>query len=128
MNNVTGVVLNWKRPTNVARILSGWQASGIVTEAIVWNNNPRATFRHQWANVINAAPDMGLYTRFAAACLARNDCVLIQDDDLELPAESLRALVDAWHDDPDIIHASSAERQSPMGRMPATSAATPKRL
>jgi len=28
MNNVTGVILNWKRPTNVARILSGWQASG----------------------------------------------------------------------------------------------------
>ena len=54
--------------------------------------------------VVNAAQDMGLYTRFAAACLANNDCVLIQDDDLELPTESLRALVNAWHDDPDIIH------------------------
>jgi hypothetical protein len=55
MNNVTGVILNWKRPTNVARILSGWQASGVVSEAIVWNNNPAATFRHPWANVVNAA-------------------------------------------------------------------------
>ena len=60
MNEVTGVILNWKRPPNVARILSGWQASGIVTEAIVWNNNPAATFRDQWANVVNAAQDMGL--------------------------------------------------------------------
>ena len=95
MNQVTGVILNWKRPTNVARILSGWQTSGVVSEAIVWNNNPAATFRHPWANVVNAAQDMGLYTRFAAACLARHDCVLIQDDDLELPAESLRTLADA---------------------------------
>jgi hypothetical protein len=115
MNNVTGVILNWKRPTNVARILSAWQASGIVTEAIVWNNNPAATFRHQWANVINAALDMGLYTRFAAACLARNDCVLIQDDDLELPSESLRELVDAWHDDADIIHGVFGRAPKPDG-------------
>ncbi|MCA9270488.1 MAG: glycosyltransferase [Planctomycetales bacterium] len=115
MNQVTGVILNWKRPTNVARILSGWQASGIVNEAIVWNNNPAATFRHPWANVVNAAQDMGLYTRFAAACLARHDCVLIQDDDLELPAESLRALVDAWQDDPDIIHGVFGRAPKPDG-------------
>jgi len=94
MNNVTGVMLNWKRPTNVARILSGWQASGIVTEAIVWNNNPAATFRHQWAS---------------------NECLLIQDDDLELPAESLRALVDAWQDDPDIIHGVFGRAPKPDG-------------
>jgi len=115
MNNVTGVILNWKRPTNVARILSGWQASGIVNEAIVWNNNPAATFRHGWATVINAAQDMGLYTRFAVACLARQDCVLIQDDDLELPAESLRALVDAWNNDPDIIHGVFGRAPKPDG-------------
>ncbi len=115
MSNVTGVMLNWKRPTNVARILSSWQASGIVSEAIVWNNNPGATFRHQWANVINAAQDMGLYTRFAATCLASNDCVLIQDDDLELPTDSLRALVDAWNDDPDIIHGVFGRAPKPDG-------------
>jgi len=112
---VTGVMLNWKRPANVARILSGWQAGGIVTEAIVWNNNPAATFRHQWARVINSSQDMGLYTRFAAACLASNDCVLIQDDDLELPAESLQALLDAWENDPDIIHGIFGRAPKPDG-------------
>jgi len=113
--NVTGVILNWKRPTNVARILSTWQASGIVTEANVWNNNPAETFRHDWASVVNASRDMGLYTRFAAACLASHECVLIQDDDLELPAESLRALVDAWHHDPDIIHGVFGRAPKPDG-------------
>ena len=104
MSGITGLLLNWKRPTNVARILSSWQAGGIVDEAIVWNNNKDATFRHHWAKVINTTEDMGLYTRFAATCLAGNDCVLIQDDDLELPVDSLRTLFDAWQSDPDIIH------------------------
>ena len=104
MKGVTGVILNWKRPTNVQRIVAGWNAGGIVEESIVWNNNPKATFRDDWANVINAAQDMGLYTRFAAACMARHDCILIQDDDLELPEASLRVLFDAWQQDPQIIH------------------------
>jgi len=86
-----------------------------VNEAIVWNNNPAATFRHPWANVVNAAQDMGLYTRFAAACLANNDCVLIQDDDLELPVESLRALVDEWNNDPEVIHGVFGRAPKPDG-------------
>ncbi len=104
MNGITGVILNWKRPTNVARILSSWKTGGIVDEAIVWNNNKDVTFRDDWASVVNTNEDMGLYTRFAAASLARNDCVLIQDDDLEVPVESLQVLFDAWRADPEIVH------------------------
>lgn len=115
MKAVTGVLLNWKRPVNVARILSGWKTSGLVDEAIVWNNNPDASFRHQWAKVVNADRDLGLYTRFAAACLARNDCLLIQDDDLELPGDSLQKLYDAWQRDPDIIHGIFGRAPKPDG-------------
>ena len=96
--NVTGVILNWKRPANVARILEGWESGNVVTEAIAWNNNPESSFRHHWAKVINCSRDLGLYTRFAAACLASNDCVLIQDDDLELSADSIPRLVAAWRE------------------------------
>ncbi len=39
---ITGVILNWKRPANVQRIVAGWLAGDLVTEAIVWNNNPDA--------------------------------------------------------------------------------------
>lgn len=101
---ITGVILNWKRPENVRRIVDGWLASGIVTEAIVWNNNPAERFRHGWAKVVNADQDLGLYTRFAAACLAQQPCVLIQDDDLELPVETMRGLYDAWRQDSDVLH------------------------
>ena len=78
MNRITAVMLNWKRPENVARIVAGWRESGLVDEAIVWNNNPDAPLTLDgWARVINTSHNHGLYARFVAACLARNDCVLI---------------------------------------------------
>jgi len=105
MGGITGILLNWKRPANVERIAAGWRAQGTVTEAIIWNNNREMPLGPiTGATVINASEDLGLYTRFAAVCLARNECVLIQDDDLELPRPSLAALYDAWNADPEILH------------------------
>jgi hypothetical protein len=104
---ITGVLMNWKRAANVARIVAGWKSGGIVSEAIVWNNNPDPKFalpKGLPATVVQAGQDMGLYTRFAVACLAQNECLLIQDDDLELKTESLRRLHEAWLGDPDILH------------------------
>lgn len=102
--SVTGVMLHWKRSENTRNILEGWYHSGLVDSAIVWNNNPDVTFTHPWAKVINSSSDMGLYSRFAAACLAPTDCVLIQDDDLLVPTESLLALLNAWRSAPMILH------------------------
>jgi len=105
MSGITGVLLNWRRPDNVARIVAGWRESGLVDEGIVWNNNPDEPLALDGqARVINASHDLGLYTRFAAACLARNECVLIQDDDIVLPTESIAALHEAWRRDPDVLH------------------------
>ena len=98
---ITGVILNWKRPANVQRIVAGWLAGDLVTEAIVWNNNPDAPLGPiAGAKVINAGQDLGLYTRFAAACLAQHEFVLIQDDDLELPRTSLDTLHPSWQPRP----------------------------
>jgi hypothetical protein len=99
-----GVLLNWKRPRNVRKIVAGWQAAGLA-QGIVWNNNPDAQLpAHPWAQVINTRSDMGLYTRFAAACLAHYDCVLIQDDDIALPPDSIRRLFAFWKKEPSILH------------------------
>ena len=117
MSGVTGVLLNWKRPDNVARIVAGWRASGIVDEGIVWNNNPDVTLSLDgWATVVNATRDLGLYTRFTAACLARNECVLIQDDDILLPAESIATLHEAWRSRPDILHGVFGRAPNARGR------------
>lgn len=114
-DGITAVIMNWKRPDNVARIVSTWHDSDLIAEAIVWNNNASEPFRHKWARVVNAAEDFGLYTRFAATCLASNTAVLIQDDDLELPAESIRRLHDAWRREPDILHGVFGRMPKPDG-------------
>jgi hypothetical protein len=58
--------MNWRRPANVARIVAGWKSGGIVTEAIVWNNNPDPKFAVPLglpAKVISTRQDLGLYPR-----------------------------------------------------------------
>lgn len=104
MPGVSAVVLSWRRPDNVRRIVDGWRADGLVDEAIVWNNNPDAPFTHDWATVVNSSSDLGLYTRFAAVALARHPAVLVQDDDLLLPSATLAGLLEAWSAQPRILH------------------------
>jgi hypothetical protein len=102
--SVTGVILNWKRPENVKRILDGWKRKLIVKEAIVVNNNPEHFFKHDWATCLNLTRDCGLYTRFTAAELASYEEILIQDDDIELPSETINSLYRAYIREPEIIH------------------------
>lgn len=103
---LTGVLLNWKRQKNVARILDAWRTSAVVNSAIVWNNNKATHLMHAWkhASIVNASRDMGLYTRFAAASLAQTEFVLIQDDDLLLPESTVARLLTAAQHEPNIIH------------------------
>lgn len=104
MSPVSAVILNWKRPDNVRLVLDGWRSSGLVDQALVWNNNPDQHFSHDWATVINSSADLGLYTRFAAVSLAAHPTVLVQDDDLLLPTETIAALLEAWTLQPRILH------------------------
>jgi len=90
------VMLNWKRPTNVRRILDGLWQSPLVSEVIVWDNNPTTLSLDGKTKFIMSSEDMGLFTRFAAMSLAKNDAVLIQDDDLYLPHETIAALYGSW--------------------------------
>jgi hypothetical protein len=101
---LSAVMLSWKRPDNVRRIVDAWQADGLVDDAIVWNNNPGTTLTHPWATVVNASHDLGLYTRFAAVALARHRAVLVQDDDVLLPASTVAALHDRWRRQPRVLH------------------------
>lgn len=99
---ITGVLLNWKRPNNVRRILASWRAGGVVTAAIVFSNN--GPVKDGWATVIQANRDCGLYSRFAAALLAKTNCVLWQDDDLLLPTMTLHKLSCEYLTYPDVLH------------------------
>lgn len=108
---VSAVILNWARPRNIDRILASLASGGVVDDVIVWNNRAESPYwPHPPATgslavrVVNCSADFGLYTRFAAGLFAKNECVLIQDDDIELPAASLSTLYSAWTADPLILH------------------------
>lgn len=118
--SITGVILNWKRPDNVRRILASWRASGLVSQAIVWSN--RGTVKDGWATIIQANRDCGLYSRFAAALFANNPCVLWQDDDLLLPQQTLSRLNIEWLTRTELVHGIFGRRPSPDGSYNGTNA------
>jgi hypothetical protein len=112
---ITAVMLSWKRPGNLPRIVESWQQVPEITERIIWNNNPDVKLADLGATVISASQDLGLYSRFAAGGLARNGAVLMQDDDLLLPPATIRRLLSEWQRDPDILHGIFGRKARPDG-------------
>lgn len=101
---LTLVMLNWKRPDQAAHILRRQRQYALIQRAIVWNNNPDLHIQIPEVDCINSSIDFGLYTRFNAAVLAETDAVLIQDDDLIVPEETIEALYAHWLREPGVIH------------------------
>ena len=99
---ITAVILNWKRPEGVQTICKQLNRYDLIGEIIVWNNNPdmKQEFNLEKVSVINCSRDFGLYTRFAAASLAKNKCILFHDDDILAAESTLIQLYGKWKDNP----------------------------
>jgi hypothetical protein len=97
----TVVILNWQRPANVRAILDCYVAYRRVAEIIVWNNNGGQTFTydHPRVRLIHSA-ELGLNTRWTAALLAENDCVIVADDDLIADEATIDWLIESYRQDP----------------------------
>ena len=77
---VTLVMLSWKRISNLIAAIEEEFDGTLVSEVIVWNNNPEEDLTGRLpANVrlIQTNEDFGMRTRFGAALFARNDCILL---------------------------------------------------
>lgn len=129
---ISVVLMNWKRPENVQRILTHLYGLDLVGEVIVWNNNPdcaRESFmvEHQKGVLIESSRDMSLFTRFSAATLARHECVLYHDDDVLLPQKTITGLYTKWQDEPDRIYGPLGRRRKSGNRYssPTRSGAAP---
>ncbi len=101
---LTLVILNWKRPKNVTRIVETQRHYRAIERIIVWNNNPDMPFESEHAEVLNCDSDMGLFSRFTAAAMADTDAVMIQDDDLLVPKATVDELYEQWRREPGVIH------------------------
>ncbi len=103
---ISVVILSWERVDGVKKICGQLSRDPLVDEIIVWNNNPVVHLSPpaEKVRVINCTDDFGLYTRFAAASLARNACVLFHDDDLMAEDGVLEKLYEHWRGDPQVCH------------------------
>jgi len=117
---ITVVIMNWKRPDNVKQILVRLSEVDAVSQVLVWNNNfqcaPSSFMTHSpKVTLIDSTRDMSLFTRFAAATLAANECILYHDDDVLLPRATIDSLFSAYSREPDRIHGLYGRRRSQPG-------------
>jgi hypothetical protein len=81
------LILNWRRPENIQKILAAETKYASVEEILVFNNNSELAFHypHPKVKILNASCDFGLRSRWIIAALASNECLVFQDDDILLP-------------------------------------------
>jgi len=70
----------------------------IITDIIIFNNNPNVDLceldlKYSKLSIIQSSRDLGLYSRYATAALAKEEVVLFVDDDLVVDESSISALL-----------------------------------
>ena len=115
---ISVVLLSWQREPAVRRICAQLAGYPLVDEIFVWNNNPdrHLSLPGTKIRMVNSSCDLGLFTRFAAASLARNSCVLFHDDDLEASEAVLIELYVHWSQRPEVCHTLFGRNTSPSGQ------------
>jgi len=94
---ITLCLLSWKRPENILNIIEQEFDGELISEVLVWNNNPDVELVvPEGVRLIQTNGDYGLRTRFANGLFASNECILYHDDDVHLPRLTIKALYDEW--------------------------------
>jgi len=98
---ISVLILSWRRLENLSKILSSESAYGIVDEIIVFNNYSLSTIAplNQKTKILNSSYDFGLRSRWALGLLARNRCLVFQDDDILIAESGFHVLYDRWMED-----------------------------
>ncbi len=93
---ITLILLNWKRPHNVRRIINTYLPLRRIDEIILWNNNLECKFKihHQKIKYFESKNYFTI-SRYAATFFARNDDIIFHDDDLLLKEDQIEELFKA---------------------------------
>lgn len=100
-------MLCWERVDNVIKIINQYSSYKVINEIIIFNNNNRHRLPQMDCDkivVIESSKDLGLFSRFAAAGLASNECIMHCDDDLIIPEDTVNDLYKQWKSNPSICH------------------------
>jgi hypothetical protein len=108
---ISAVILNWKRPECVEKVVSVLGNNEFIDEIIVCHCRVESTFtaKHSAADVVNldysgsVNKNYGLSCRFLAADTARNETVLILDDDVLPNDYAISGLYTHHLENPDVI-------------------------
>jgi Glycosyl transferase family 64 domain len=120
------VLMSFSRPAACVQLVEWYLAQSAlhdaVREVVVWDARPEgsggvfgalaARVEAQRAGgaglprvtVLSLTPDVGLHSRFAAALIAREPVVLMQDDDLRLSVRGIRRLLRSAAEAPEVLH------------------------
>lgn len=115
--NASLLLLNWKRPGNLSRILAVEQSYKAVAEILVFNNNGDEPFHHAHpkVKVLNASTDFGLRSRWILAALAQSECLIFQDDDILLPESTVVGFIQEVTRDPLRVYSLHGRNPGPHG-------------
>jgi len=103
---ITLLLLSWKRVENILKIIDKEFDGELISEVIVWNNNPNEELRNrlpEGIRLIQVNEDFGIRTRFAMGLFANNDCILYHDDDTHIPNLTIKNMFNEWSLDEDIM-------------------------
>lgn len=104
---LTLVIMNWKRPEMVRRIVETYSRYSFIGEIVLWDNNWDGMTdlpRGPKLKTVSCRYDAGLDSRWAACALAQHEHVLVHDDDLILAEEDLRLLFRRYLGAPHLCH------------------------
>lgn len=84
MNNkkVTALLLNWKRPDNMVKIINSIRKQNIDIEIILWNNNQEDNTKYDVDLQINSSKNLICWCRWLMLSYSTGEFIFTNDDDL----------------------------------------------
>ena len=82
MKQVTALLLNWKRPKNMERIIRCLKDQTADINIFLWNNNKKDRCLHKVDVKINCSTNFVCWPRWLMAGLARTEFIFTLDDDV----------------------------------------------
>ncbi|QDU10762.1 glycosyltransferase [Gimesia aquarii] len=81
--SVSACLLSWKRPQNIAQIVTDLRRYPFIDDILVWNNNPEIhlDIEVEGVHVIQSEQNQVTYGRFLCAQRAKHPIIYTQDDD-----------------------------------------------
>jgi hypothetical protein len=102
---ISAIMLSYRRHRTLKKIIDRLLETGLVSDIILWNNDPGATLAGGGSvRTINSTHNYSTDGRYAAALLAREQTILFHDDDLLYPAGEIAALHREYLADPSRIY------------------------